>query len=175
MSTSGPDKKAYWRIGKRLAAGVGLLLAGVAAFAADNTLLIQTRPDGQYRVWHVEGATHLSEEEVLVLAAGATPEGGEATRVAAGTARAFQTDHGVVIEVADAKSDRALLVDRDECGAIKIWHAEGATQLTDAQLTDLVLSALPGGGRPVNLGGRYAKAFVVPLGYAVVIWQPVVR
>ena len=175
MSTSGPDKKERIYIGKILVAGLTLLLVGVAAFAADNTLLIQTKPDGQYRVWHVEGETHMSEEEVLAVSAAAKPEGGEPTRVAAGTARAFETDHGVVIEIPDAKSDRALLVDRDECGAIKVWHAEGATQLTDDQLTDLVLSALPGGGRPVKVAGRYAKAFVVPLGYTVVIWQPVIR
>jgi hypothetical protein len=175
LSTSGPDKKARIRIGKFLAAGLSFLLVGATAFAADNTLLIQLGTDGHYRVWHVEGETHMSEEEILAVSAGAKPEGGEPARVAAGTARGFQTDHGVVIEIPDAKSDRALLVDRDECGAIKVWHAEGATILTEEQTTELVLSALPGGGRPVKVAGRYAKAFVVPLGYAVVIWQPVVR
>jgi hypothetical protein len=151
-----------------------LLVAHMAA-AADNSLLIQVEPGGGYRVWHTEGATHLSEEEILALAANATPEGSALQQVSAGPARAFQTANGVIIELPEAASDRKLLVDRDACGAIKVWHADGETQLTEEQMTELVVSALPGGGKLVKVDGRYAKSFVTPLGYAVVIWAPVKR
>lgn len=145
-----------------------------SACAADN-LLVQLEPGGGYRVWHTEGATRLAEEEVLAVAATAKPEGGEPVAVAAGRARAFQTESGVVIEMLDAKFDRRVLVDRDDCGAIRLWHSEGPTNLADDQLTELVLSALPGGGRRLSLNGHYAKAYVTPLGYAVVIWPAVKR
>jgi hypothetical protein len=151
------------------------LLTAIGAAAADNNLLVQTVPGGGYRVWHSEGVSNLSEDEILMVAAGATPEGSELQRISAGPARAFQTETGVVIELPEAASDRRLLVDRDACGAVKVWHSDGATTLTDEQLTELVLSALPGGGRPVKVDSRYAKAFITPLGYAVVIWQPVKR
>jgi hypothetical protein len=152
-----------------------LLLAASIAAAADNSLLIQVEPGGGYRVWHSEGATNLSEDEILLLAAGATPEGSALQPVSAGPARARQTGNGVIIEIPAAASDGKLLVDRDACGAIKVWHADGETRLTEEQITELVISALPGGGRRVNIDGRYAKAFIMPLGYAVVIWQPVKR
>jgi hypothetical protein len=152
-----------------------VVLSASTTLAADNSLLIQVEPGGGYRVWHTEGATQLSEDEILMLAAGATPEGSALQSISAGPARAFQTGNGVVIEVPEAASDRKLLVDRDACGAIKVWHADGATQLTEEQMTELVLAALPGGGKLVKVDGRYAKSFVTPLGYAVVIWAPVKR
>ena len=37
------------------------------------------------------------------------------------------------------------------------------------------ITALPGGGKLVRIDSRYAKSFVTPLGYAVVIWAPVKR
>jgi hypothetical protein len=119
--------------------------------------------------------TQISEEEVLAVAATAKPEGGDPVPVTAGRARAFQTETGVIIEMLDAKADRNLLVDRDDCGAIKLWHSEGPTHLTDDQMTELVLSALPGGGRRLTFDGRHAKAYITPLGYVVVIWKAVVR
>lgn len=174
LSTSRPDKKETMPPTRALLATL-LLLAASFATAADNSLLIQVEPGGGYRVWHTEGATNLGEDEILMLAAGATPEGSALLPVSAGPARAFQTGNGVIIEVPEAASDRKLLVDRDACGAIKVWHADGATRLTEEQLTELVVSALPGGGRRVNIDGNYAKAFITPLGYAVVIWAPVKR
>lgn len=174
LSTSRPDKKETMFPTRALLATIFLLAANAAA-AADNGLLIQTVPGGGYRVWHTEGATNLSEDEILMLAAGATPEGSELQRISAGPARAFQTGNGVIIELPEAAADRRLLVDRDACGAVKVWHSDGTTQLSDDQLTELVLSALPGGGRPVKVDGNYAKAFITPLGYAVVIWAPVKR
>lgn len=153
------------------------LLAVLAAFpaGADDNLLIQLRPGGGYRVWHTEGATQISEDDVLAVAVTAKPEGGEFQTTASGKARAFETEQGVVIEMADAPSDRNLLIDRDACGATKIWHSEGPTKLTDDQITELVLSALPEGGRRVTIDGRYAKAYITPLGYAVAIWKAVRR
>jgi hypothetical protein len=174
LSTSRPDKKETMFLTRALLAMLVLLVVDIAA-AADNNLLIQTEAGGGYTVWHAEGVTNLSEDEILTLAAGAEPQGGPAHKVSAGTARAFQTAHGVVIDIADAKADRKLLIDRDECGAIKIWHSEGETRLTDEQMTELVISALPGGGRRVKVDGNHAKAFITPLGYTVVIWKPVVR
>ena len=160
---------------KRVLAAFAALLICTSASAVDNALLIQVEPGGGYRVWHTDGTTKLSEEEILMLAAGATPEGSALQSVSAGPARAVQTGNGVVIELPDAANDRRLLVDRDACGAIKVWHAEGETNLTEGQITDLVISALPGGGRPIKVDGRYAKAFITELGYAVVIWAPVKR
>lgn len=154
---------------------LGLLWGVAPVFASDNTLLIQLVAGGGYRVWHQDGVTHLSEDELLGLAALASTDGSAPRTVSAGTARAYQTEYGVVIELVDAVADRRLLIDRDECGAIKVWHADGETQLSDDQLTELVMSALPGGGKRVNLGDRSAKAFVTSLGYTVVIWQPVRR
>ena len=78
---------------------------------------------------------------------------------------------GVLIRLPAAAKDRALLVDRDACGHIKLWHAEGTTQLSDAQLTDIVLSALPEGGPRLRLNGYYAKAFVGKLGVTVTLWK----
>jgi hypothetical protein len=161
----------------RLQIALALALAfvtGAAAAAGDN-LLIQLERDGRYRVWHTEGVTRISEDDALAVAATAKPEGGDFQAIAGGRARAFQTEQGVIIEMIDATMDKRLLVDRDACGAIKIWHSEGPTHLTDDQMTDLVLSALPEGGRRITVDGRYAKAYITPLGYAVVIWKPVTR
>jgi hypothetical protein len=174
LSTSRPDKKEIMALTRVLLATIFLLAASFAV-AADNSLLIRVEPGGAYRLWHSEGATKLGEEEILTLAAGATPEGSALQPVSAGPARAFQTGNGVIIELPQAASDRQLLIDRDACGAVKVWHADGETRLTDEQMTELVLAALPEGGRRVNINGRYAKSFVTPLGYAVVIWAPVKR
>lgn len=174
LSTSRPDKKEIMALTRALLATIFLLAANAAA-AADNSLLIQIEPGGAYRLWHSEGATNLGEEEILMLAASATPEGSALQKMSAGPARAFQTGNGLVIELPEAASDRKLLVDRDACGAVKVWHADGETRLSEQQMTDLVLAALPEGGRRVNIDGRYAKSFVTPLGYAVVIWAPVKR
>jgi hypothetical protein len=175
LSTSRSGKKEKMRCLSHILIAVVAALAGQMVSAADNSVLIQLEPDGHYKLWHTEGMTSLSDDEVLTVAANARPEGGDPVAVAAGTARAYETSHGVVIAIPEAKTDQALLVDRDECGAIKLWHSDGSTALTEEQMTELVISALPGGGRPVNLGGRYAKAFIGRLGYTVVLWKPVQR
>lgn len=148
------------------------LLAG-SAVAADSAVLIQLQPGGAYRVWHNEGATRLSEDEILQLDAEATAEGSVPIATSAGPASAKRTDAGVVISVPGAAADRTLLVDRDACSAIRTWHVEGPTRLSDDQLTELVLAAVPGGGPRVRLdGGRYAKSFLTPLGVMAAIWMP---
>jgi hypothetical protein len=175
LSTSQTGKKEKMRYANHVLLAVIGMLTAQGVGAADNSLLIQLEPNGHYKLWHTEGVTTLSDDEVLSLAATARPEGGEPLTVAVGTARAFETSQGVVIAIPEAKADQMLLVDRDDCGAIKLWHSEGSTQLTEQQMTDLVISALPGGGRPIDVGGRYAKAFITRLGYTVVVWKPVAR
>lgn len=158
-----------------LAALLLATLATALAQAADNNLLIQLRHDGSYRVWHAEGATHLPEEDLLAVAAAATPQGGADMPTAAGPAHAVETEEGVMVVLPEARHDGTLLLDRDECGGVKTWHSEGTTTLTEAQMTELVLSALPGGGKAVPVGDKLAKGFLTNLGVVVVLWKPVVR
>lgn len=150
-------------------------LAISAAGAAGDNLLIQIEHDGHYRVWHSEGVTTIGEDDALAVAATATRDGGDPQAIAGGRARALETEHGVVIEMIDAVADKRLLFDRDACGAVKIWHSEGATRLTEDQITELVMSALPGGGPRLTFEGRHAKAYITPLGYAVVLWAAATR
>lgn len=157
---------------------VAIALASLAmspAGAAGDNLLIQIQHDGRYQVWHSEGVTTISEDDALAVAATATRDGGDPQAIVGGRARAFETEHGVVIDMIDAVADKRLLFDRDACGAVKIWHAEGATRLTEDQITELVMSALPGGGPRLTFDGRHAKAYITPLGYTVVLWKPAAR
>lgn len=151
------------------------LLAATPASADDNALLIQLQQDGNYRVWHSEGATHLPEPELLELEAGARPEGGEILRTSMGRAQAFEIKDSVVIELPDAPRDGRLLLDRDLCGALKVWHIDGTTQLTDDEMTELVLTALPDGGKRIKVGTTYAKGYSTRIGVIAVIWTPVAR
>lgn len=150
------------------------VFAGVA-FAGDDTVLIQLQQDGRYVVWHSEGATNLSDEELTLLAASARPEGGDRIATSSGTAVAYEQPHAVLVVLAGAAADSRLLIDRDACGGVRIWHAEGPLQLTEDQLTDLVVSALPDGGRTIPVGDRYAKAYTMALGTVAVLWAPVKR
>ncbi len=147
----------------------GLCWTGVVA-AADNVLLIQTGPTG-FIVWHVEGSSVLPDDDILEIMATARPEGGEFVKTSLGRAQAFELPAGVMIRLPEAPSDRAWLVDRDGCGHIHLWHAEGTTQLTDAQLSDIYLSALPEGGPRLRLDDQYAKAFIGRLGVTVTLWK----
>ncbi len=154
---------------------LGILAAiAVAAFsthaAADNTLLIQIEADGRYKVWHSKGETTLAENEVLTLEASARPQGGAPIETSAGLASAAATKDGIIISLPAAKRDKALLIDRDACGGVKVWHSEGPTSLTDDQITQFVVSALPGGGKSIAFGTSVAKAYSTNLGIMVVIW-----
>jgi hypothetical protein len=153
-------------------AAMCIALAAFPAAAADTPLLIQTQPDGHYKVWHTEGATQISDDEALALDAAAVPEGSEPLPIATGTARSFETPAGTLIKIVDAKADAMLLVERDACGAVKVWHEQGATALSDDQLTELVLNAVPGGGKSVVVGDLYGKAFLTKSGVVVVLWKP---
>jgi hypothetical protein len=146
-------------------------LASGAVAAAGDTLLIQLQPDASYRVWYSDGPRHLTDDELNQLAATASAEGGETTTTSAGGARAYQLAHAVLISFADDQPDGRQLLDRDACGGMRVWHSTGQHELSDNDLTDLVLSALPDGGKRVLLGHRYGKAFQTSLGVVAVIWQ----
>ena len=161
---------------RKVLAAIVVAVAAWSALAADNTLLIQLEADGKLKVWHSEGETKLADDELDALEASARPDGGEEMHTAAGAARAYATPSGVTIAFPGARADKALLIDRDACGGLRIWHAAGATALTDDQLTELVLTALPDGGKRVAIGeGRYAKGYTIALGVAIVIWKPPAR
>jgi hypothetical protein len=155
----------------RILAAIALLICS-NAHAAGSTVLIQLTAEGRYRLWYSEGATNLNDEELTTLSASATPQGGEPIRVAAGIARAYDTDKGVVVRIPEAATDSQLLIDRDDCGGVRVWHSDGATVLTEDQLTELVLTAMPAGGKRLTVAGGYAKAFSTRIGVVALIWQP---
>jgi hypothetical protein len=164
------------RYARNIIAAIVVAATALAASAADNMLLIQHQPNGEFKVWHFEGETNLTDVELQTLEASAKPGGGEAIQTAAGSARAFEAEDGIiVIEVPGALHDKTLLIDRDACGGLKTWHSAGSTVLTDEQLTELVVAALPGGGKVVMLGGNRAKAYTTKLGVIAIIWPPVKR
>ena len=147
----------------------GWLASGIAQ-AAGETLLIQLQPDASYHIWYNTGPRHLPDEELNQLATTATVEGSEVTTTSAGEARAYQQAHAILIAFADRQADDRLLLDRDACGGMRVWHSSGHHELSDNDLTDLVVSALPDGGKRVVLGRRYGKAFQTSLGVVAVIW-----
>lgn len=155
----------------RLALFVAVWMVATCAGATDNVLLIQMQPGGRYLVWHTEGESRISDDEVMALEVSARPEGGEEIPTSAGPARAFETSDGVLIRLPTAKRDKALLFDRDECGHVRVWHAAGATNLTDDQITDIVMSALPEGGKRITVGNYYVKAFIGKLGVTAALWN----
>lgn len=160
-------KPAWFILAVLVAVGVSLPVR-----AADNTVLIQMEQDGKFKVWHTEGSARLTEDETIDLAASALPEGGKTMLTSAGPARAFETEKGTVIVISGGDTEKRLLAESDACGHVKLWHAEGATSLTDEQLMELVLSALPDGGRNILVGNRYAKAYSMSIGVMVVLWEP---
>lgn len=163
---------------ERLRGILPILLALVItapAYAADNVLLIQLQQGGGYTVWHTEGESLLSEDEVMDLEVTAKPEGGAETPTSAGPARAYETANGVMIKLLAAPRDNAVLIDRDGCGHVRQWHAAGATNLTDEQITDIFLSALPEGGRRLTADKYYVKAFITKLGVTATLWDKPVK
>ncbi|KAF0164628.1 MAG: hypothetical protein FD157_1792 [Rhodocyclaceae bacterium] len=159
----------------RLALFVAILMAATAAGATDNVLLIQLQPGGRYVVWHTEGESRISDDEVMALEATAKPEGGEEMPTSAGPARAYETSDGVTIRLLSAKNDKALLLDRDDCNHVRIWHAAGATNLSEDQITDIFMSALPEGGKRITIGKYYVKAFITKLGVTASLWNAPAR
>ena len=153
------------------ALAAGALAAG-AALAADNTLLIQIAEDGKYRVWHTEGDSVLNEDEAVALAISARPEGGDKLQTSAGLASAVQTKNGVVVTLHQKQHDNVLLIDRDDCGGVKLWHGEGTTTLSDEALTELALTALPAGGARLTIGENFARAYTTRLGVIALLWKP---
>ena len=155
----------------RAALFFALLLAMTTASAADNVLLIQLQPGGGFTVWHTEGESRLTDDEVMELEVTAKPEGGAVMSTSAGPARVYETAEGVTISLPEAKHDKALLIDRDDCNHVRVWHAAGATNLSDDQIADIFMSALPGGGKRITVGNYYVKAFVTKLGVTATLWD----
>ncbi|MCM2307555.1 MAG: hypothetical protein NDI91_08840 [Sulfuritalea sp.] len=149
---------------------VAALMLITSAWASDNVLLIQLRPGGGFTVWHTEGESQLSDEEVMTLEAAAKPGGGEEIPTSFGPARAYENNDGVTIRLPAARNDKALLLDRDNCGHVRLWHAAGTTTLTEDQLTDIFMSALPEGGKRLTVGGYHVKAFITPFGVTATLW-----
>jgi len=155
----------------RLLLFVAALMAMTSAWAVDNVLLIQVQAGGGYKVWHTDGESQLSEDDIMNLELTAKPGGGEEIPTGAGPARAFETSDGVTISLPAARNDKALLIDRDECNHVRIWHAAGATNLSEDQITDIVMSALPGGGKRITIGNYHVKAFLGKLGVTAALWN----
>ena len=148
-----------------------ILLAATPALAEDNVLLIQLQPGGAYKVWHTEGESRLTDEDVMALEATASKEGGTEMATGFGPARAFETPDGIVISLPAAPRDKFLLLDRDDCGHVRVWHSAGATNLAEDQITDIFMSALPGGGKRLTLGAYHVKGFVTTLGVTASLWK----
>lgn len=145
------------------------------ANAAEDTILIQLAQDGQYRVWYSRGESNLTENDLTALEASALPEGGPVVLTAAGSARAFASDDTIRVEIPDASHDKTLLISRDPCGWASAWHTAGHVDLSNDDLTELVMTALPTGGKNILVGTRLAKAYTSKLGVVAVIWQPLPR
>jgi hypothetical protein len=109
------------------------------------------------------------------LEAAATPEGSRRVMTAAGFAQAFDTPNGILISLPGLGPERAVLIDRDGCGGIKLWHSHGNINPSEDELTDLVLAALPEGGKRIALGKLSAKAYSTKIGVIAVIWKPVAK
>ena len=153
---------------------VALLLAAfmvaTAAHSADNVLLIQLQAVGGFKVWHTEGESQLTDDEIMALEVTAKPGGGDVTRTSAGPARVYESSEGVTISLPEAKHDQTLLIDRDDCNHVRVWHAAGATNLSEDQIADIFMSALPGGGKRLTVGQYHVKAFITKLGVTATLW-----
>jgi hypothetical protein len=159
----------------RLILVLAALMAVTSAHAADNVLLIQLQAGGGFRVWHTEGESRLSDDEIMELEVTARPGGGAVTPTSAGPARVFESAEGVTISLLEAKHDKTLLIDRDDCNHVRVWHAAGATNLSEDQIADIFISAVPGGGKRITVGGYHVKAFVTKLGVIATLWQVAAR
>ena len=155
---------------KRLLLPLFAALLAAPAWAEDNVLLVRQGPEG-FVVWHTEGESALTDDELLEIMATATPEGGPEQATPHGPARAYELSEGILVRLPEAPRDKALLVDRDACGHVVVWHADGPTRLDDGELAEAVMSALPEGGPRLRFGDRYAKAFIGRLGVTITLWK----
>jgi hypothetical protein len=127
------------------------------ALADDNVLLIQLQPGGAYKVWHTEGESQLTDEDVMALEATASKEGGKEMATGFGPARAFETPDGIVISLPAAPgtiSSCSTATAAAMCGC----GTAGATNLPEDGITDIFMSALPGGGKRVTVDDYHVKA-----------------
>ncbi len=146
------------------------LMVVTAANSADNVLLIQLQAGGGFRVWHTEGESRLTDDEIMELEVTAKPGGGEVMPTGAGPARVYESGDGVTISLLEAKNDKTLLIDRDDCNHVRVWHAAGATTLSEDQIADIFISALPGGGQRLSVGPYHVKAFITKQGVTATLW-----
>ena len=93
----------------------------------------------------------------------------------AGPARVDESGDGVTISLPDAKNDKVLLIDRDDCNHVRVWHGAGATNLSDDQIADIFMSALPGGGKRLTVGEYHVKAFITRQGVTATLWPAAAR
>jgi hypothetical protein len=107
----------------------------------------------------------------MELEVAARPGGGDIVPTSAGPARVYESDEGVTISLPEAKRDKMLLLDRDDCNHIRVWHAAGATNLSEDQIADIYMSALPGGGKRLSIGDYLVKAFTTKLGVTATLWK----
>lgn len=154
----------------RIVLFLAALMFVTAANSADNVLLIQLQAGGGFKVWHTEGESQLTDDEVMALEVTAKPGGGEVTPTSAGPARVHESGDGVTISLLEAKHDKTLLLDRDDCNHVRVWHSAGATSLAEDQIADIFMSALPGGGRRITVGAYHVKAFITKLGVTATLW-----
>jgi len=56
-------------------------------------------------------------------------------------------------------ADNTLLIQHEPNGSFKVWHIEGESNLTDAELQTLEVSAKPGGGETIQTSAGPASAF----------------
>ncbi len=155
----------------RLVPFLAALMVATAANAADNVLLIQLQAGGGFRVWHTEGESRLTDDEIIELEVTARPGGGEVTQTSAGPVRVYESGDGVTISLLEAKNDETLLIDRDDCNHVRVWHAAGATKFSEDQIADIFMSALPGGGKRITVGDFQVKAFITKQGVTATLWN----
>ncbi len=93
----------------------------------------------------------------------------------AGPARVHETGEGVTISLPEAKNDKVLLIDRDDCNHVRVWHSAGTTNLAEDQIADIFMSALPGGGKRLSVGQYHVKAFITRQGVTSTLWPVAAR
>jgi hypothetical protein len=74
-----------------------------------------------------------------------------------------------------AAEDTTLLSQMQPDGRCAVWHDRGEVDLTGEELAELVLPALPEGGKNVVLDKYHAKAYSTKIGVIAAVWQPVAK
>lgn len=142
---------------------------------AFDTVLIQQTPENGFIVWYKDGDSTLEDDEIHAIETAATPEGSAPQPTSGGIASARVVRNHVEIRLENARGVRHLLVDRDSCGHVKLWHGTGKRVLEDDQIADLYLHAVPDGGKSMQVGEYQARSFLTKLGVIATFWRPAKR